>query len=594
VQPAGQAPRCRFIGLLLLIVIGTLLLTPIGGRALRAAQQVWAMSTGDELTIECLTTLIGTVENGQAAFECIAEAAAAPTPTADPTLPPTIEPTFGRSAAPDAAPTVIIIESEAYDAGPAGEAYFDTTPGDNRNVFRDDRDVDIGPCCGGYKIIYVTTGEWLRYTIDVPVAATYTIRLQVATTYLGGQVHLEVDGAPLSGPVAVPRTPNWSSWKPVDLGSVPLAAGRHVLRVVVDRGGFDMDRLELAPVSDATAPAPTATAQPAPPTAAATAQPAPPTATATAQPAPPTATATAQLVAPATPAHPTPHHHMLTTTPPPSEAPLLPAPQTIVNHGPWFQIVCSLGVRRNDDPIVHPGQPGASHEHQFFGATGIDAHSTYASLTAAGTTCADRGDTAGYWVPTLYDENGIMRQPKRVRAYYYANTSTGTTVQPFPANLRIIAGSAQSTGPQPIGAIHWLCRNRLNQSAMLPLASNDPPRCDPDEFLSLSISFPDCWDGVHLDSSDHRRHMAYADSQRRCPASHPVKVPRMRLSITYEDAAFTGGAFTLGAPRGHPMALPSYAMHADFWNTWQQSALNEYVEGCLRSARTVRNNPCTR
>ena len=113
-------------------------------------------------------------------------------------------------------------------------------------------------------------------------------------------------------------------------------------------------------------------------------------------------------------------------------------------------------------------------------------------------------------------------------------------------------------------------------------------------LLRAVITFPDCWDGVHLDSSDHRRHMAYADSRKRCPATHPVKLPRLRLSITYEDKSFIGGNFTLGGPRGQPHAISWAAMHADFWNTWRQSALEEYVNGCLKRARSVRSTSCQR
>ena len=88
--------------------------------------------------------------------------------------------------------------------------------------------------------------------------------------------------------------------------------------------------------------------------------------------------------------------------------------------------------------------------------------------------------------------------------------------------------------------------------------------------------------------------MAYSDEQKRCPATHPVKLPKLRLSITYEDGAFTGGNFTLGGPRGQPHALSWAAMHTDFWNTWRQSALEEYVNGCLKRARSVRSTSCQR
>jgi hypothetical protein len=77
------------------------------------------------------------------------------------------------------------------------------------------------------------------------------------------------------------------------------------------------------------------------------------------------------------------HHHQL-ALPQASEPPLLPGPDHMTNHGPWFQMVCTLGHRLRDDPIVFPSQPGVSHEHQFFGATGTNAFSTYAQQSRYG------------------------------------------------------------------------------------------------------------------------------------------------------------------------------------------------------------------
>ena len=53
-----------------------------------------------------------------------------------------------------------------------------------------------------------------------------------------------------------------------------------------------------------------------------------------------------------------------------------------------FRFICNAGQLLKDDPIVYPGQPGKSHLHQFYGNTGANANSTYASLRGAGSsTC---------------------------------------------------------------------------------------------------------------------------------------------------------------------------------------------------------------
>ena len=46
------------------------------------------------------------------------------------------------------------------------------------------------------------------------------------------------------------------------------------------------------------------------------------------------------------------------------------------------------------------------------------------------------------------------------------------------------------------------------------------------------MTFPDCWDGAHLHSDDHREHMAYSGVDG-CPAGHPVAVPQLELVVRY-------------------------------------------------------------
>lgn len=274
------------------------------------------------------------------------------------------------------------------------------------------------------------------------------------------------------------------------------------------------------------------------------------------------------------------------------------AASTPTNNGNFFHVKCSTSHRSNDDPIVYPGVNNATHEHQFFGNTTTNELSTYASMLSSPTTCTtDTEDTAAYWIPTLYSASGQLQSPYRVRAYYYAETTNPAQLQPYPANLRIIAGSAQATAPQPQGVIEWLCRDHANQSAGHDVQSNSPPTCLSTQYLSLSIRFPNCLarysDGTPmLDSSDHRRHMAYAATNQACPSTHPIRVPRLRLSITYETPGYSGGTFTLGGLSGGSRTLSWAGMHADFWNTWDQGALTEYVNECLKTGQTDRPAGC--
>src|SRR5205807_1541779 len=79
-----------------------------------------------------------------------------------------------------------------------------------------------------------------------------------------------------------------------------------------------------------------------------------------------------------------------------------PVPGGIGEGGINFVSVCRYSHSNQDDPIVYPGAPNATHHHDFFANTTTNADSTLASLRAGGSTCRIHGDTAGYWAPSLY------------------------------------------------------------------------------------------------------------------------------------------------------------------------------------------------
>jgi hypothetical protein len=227
---------------------------------------------------------------------------------------------------------------------------------------------------------------------------------------------------------------------------------------------------------------------------------------------------------------------------------------------------CAYSHRLPDDPIVRPGQPGASHSHDFLANKTTNAFSTYESLRAGATTCQRSGDTAAYWVPTLYNA-GVAVRPSALGAYYTARGKNALNIKPFPAGLRIVAGNASATGPQPTMVAEWSCGDGTAASSSVPL-------CVLGE-LRLHVRFPDCWDGVHLDSSDHRSHMAYS-LDGHCPAGYRSEMPGLQINIAYP----VQGGPTISLSSGSPNTA-----HADFFNAWDQAQLGALVRNCLNLSR---------
>ena len=222
-------------------------------------------------------------------------------------------------------------------------------------------------------------------------------------------------------------------------------------------------------------------------------------------------------------------------------------------RGVNFVETCGFSHRAADDPIVFPGQPGASHDHTFVGNRSTSASSTYDSLRAAPTSCERRADTAAYWAPTLL-QGATAVLPEGATIYY--RRATLAEVQPFPDNLRMIAGDAKAAAPQDPRITFWNCgiAGGVQRSSTVP--SCPAAR---GSFLRLHIRFPSCWDGTALDSTDHKSHMAYA-ARGACPSTHPVPVPAIELIVRYRTVSSpTLGAGGLSLSSGGQLSAPPEA-----------------------------------
>ena len=59
-----------------------------------------------------------------------------------------------------------------------------------------------------------------------------------------------------------------------------------------------------------------------------------------------------------------------------------------------------------------------------------------------------------------------------------------------------------------------------------------------------------------------------------CPADHPVVLPKLTLTVVYPITDGKGASLSSG---------DATTLHADFWNTWQQAALEQEVANCLNA-----------
>ena len=97
-------------------------------------------------------------------------------------------------------------------------------------------------------------GQWMDYTVDVAEDGIYAIEAEVASSSSGGSFHLaeySLDNMTfLTNYVDVANTGSNSEYKVQRLlMTQPLTAGRHVLTLLIDKGGFYIKNLTFKPLT---------------------------------------------------------------------------------------------------------------------------------------------------------------------------------------------------------------------------------------------------------------------------------------------------------------------------------------------------------
>ena len=253
------------------------------------------------------------------------------------------------------------------------------------------------------------------------------------------------------------------------------------------------------------------------------------------------------------------------------------------------RIQCGFSHMLNDDPIVYPNQAGRAHLHTFFGNTGANSTSTSESLKASGNSTCDGGimNRSAYWVPTPIDtRTGRPIKPDGSNMYY--KTEDSPNVVSVPVGLRVIAGSMAASASQE--HLHWLCVDQGDNNV-----SGDQgyiPACAVGNRLKMYIEFPAWWDGVNLDSADHKSHMSFVKD-----ATHTVHIPDITYNVAYtvhvgDDTTkwrLSSDMYDTSKPGG-------YSLHADYMFGWNSDPVtNEnfshiFWNKCLRASMECGNS----
>ncbi|MFI5838790.1 DUF1996 domain-containing protein [Catenuloplanes sp. NPDC051500] len=429
---------------------------------------------------------------------------------------------------------------------------------------------------GGKNVGWLAGGDWLRYNgVDLGAAGPVTASVRVAAAYADRtgsvEIHLDSTTGPVLATVPVTGTGGWQSWKTsTAAGTSP--GGRHDVYLVLKSGqkqdfvnlnwfGFAGTGSSASPSGSPSVSAPGSAS---------------PSASTPAAPVPSTSSAAA---APATgwiPVDQAKWQAQLDAF----NATVPQAPPAGRGRNPEFNATCTYSHSGQNDPIVFPGMPGASHMHSFFGNRSTNANTTTDSLfQLTDTTCNPVEDHSAYWMPTL-TVDGKAVESNMFIVYYGSLMADTTKTLPMPNGLRMLQGDSKKQVATPVGAVNQFYCSGGPLDGRARSADGNFPICGDGGTVHFTMRFADCWDGKNLDSPNHKDHVTNG-ANNTCPPSHPVRIPAVTLSIYFPTAGGTDMKLSSGL---------ASSMHADGFFVWDVDAMNKRVKNCVIQAVACKSN----
>jgi hypothetical protein len=147
------------------------------------------------------------------------------------------------------------IEAEYFDTGAQGVSHSDTDSVNQGGLFRPDDGVDLETAVDvgrGYHVASTSDGEWLEYTVFVTEPGYHDVSLRIASS-TEGAIRAILNREDKTGEWLLPNTGGSQSWTTVTK-QVFLEYGRQKLRLEIATGGFNLNWIELSPITSGSFP----------------------------------------------------------------------------------------------------------------------------------------------------------------------------------------------------------------------------------------------------------------------------------------------------------------------------------------------------
>ena len=146
------------------------------------------------------------------------------------------------------------IEAENYDIGGNRFTFYDKDSENQGKAYREDavdiESIDDAACgtvsCKGFAVGYTQAGEWLEYSVNVESDAELTLTANVATASETAGFQLFMDGKAITDSIKVAKIDTtWKVYKEIEVGTVKLEKGEHVLRILITGAYVNIDWLQF-------------------------------------------------------------------------------------------------------------------------------------------------------------------------------------------------------------------------------------------------------------------------------------------------------------------------------------------------------------
>jgi len=189
------------------------------------------------------------------------------------------------------------------------------------------------------------------------------------------------------------------------------------------------------------------------------------------------------------------------------------------------------------------------------------------------------------------------------------DTAQKSSVTAFKPGFRMLVGDVNFRNREQardFRQLTYICMQ--NEGTREPETLEFPKQPCPSGIMA-NHRFPTCWDGVNVDSPNHRDHVAYPEtgtfeSGGKCPSTHPVRLPQILLETVWDTRQFNNKA-DWPADGSQPFVWSSgdstgYSTHADYLFGWKDDSLQKHLDGhtyvtapTLKTQSIANQNKCT-